>query len=216
MFSEDAEGSSDLFGGDDPFASPPTEMHDPFADPPAEMLDPFASEPEFPDLFGSTDDVFGDAPSMGASTWVSTPLTPESRVARPAPASRQVQGQTPVGPGRPSRVDYPPEELERARQMVKGHLDLVFLIDETGSMGPDIMEVQEQLFRLIEALRQSPLCRRLRLGLVTFRDHPPQDISFVTRVMPLTENVPEILSRRGENAGRRRRRRPRGGHRWPA
>jgi Mg-chelatase subunit ChlD len=89
-------------------------------------------------------------------------------------------------------VTYPPDELFRALAMVKGHLDLVFLIDETGSMGPYIMEVQEQLFRLIEALRQSPLCRRLRLGLVTFRDHPPQDNSFVTRVMPLTENVPEI------------------------
>jgi Ca-activated chloride channel family protein len=175
----------DLFGGDDPFAAPLTEMHDPFADPP--------SEPEFPDLFGSTDDVFG-----GASTWHSEPVEKSAswgskKDAREyPPTDRQVRGQTPIGSGRPPRVTYPPDELFRALAMVKGHLDLVFLIDETGSMGPYIMEVQEQLFRLIEALRQSPLCRRLRLGLVTFRDHPPQDNSFVTRVMPLTENVPEI------------------------
>jgi hypothetical protein len=41
-------------------------------------------------------------------------------------------------------------------------------------------------------VERSPLCNYLRLGLVTFRDHPPQDESFVTRVVPLTENIEEI------------------------
>lgn len=87
---------------------------------------------------------------------------------------------------------YSPEELERAREMVQGNLELVFLIDETGSMGPYIQQVQRRLLSLIRAVERSPLCNYLRLGLVTFRDHPPQDESFVTRVVPLTENIEEI------------------------
>jgi Ca-activated chloride channel homolog len=111
----------------------------------------------------------------------------------PPPVRGQVQGQSQVQePTHSARVAYSAEELSRAREMVKGRLDLVFLIDETGSMGAYIEEVQAHLQALIKAVRQSPLCRVLRLGLVTFRDHPPQDESFVTRVAPLTEDIEAI------------------------
>ena len=113
------------------------------------------------------DDLFGDLP-----------------FAEPAPQ----QGQVPA----PKRVEYSAEELARAREMVRGHLELVFLIDETGSMGPYIGQVQAHLLALIGALRESPLCRTLRLGLVTYRDHPPQEASFVTRVVPLTEDIDAV------------------------
>ena len=53
--------------------------------------------------------------------------------------------------------------------MVQGNLELVFLIDETGSMGPYIQQVQRRLLSLIRAVERSPLCNYLRLGLVTFR-----------------------------------------------
>ena len=108
-------------------------------------------------------------------------------VAHQTPAA---PNQTPVNPE--PNFTYSPEELERAREMVQGNLELVFLIDETGSMGPYIQEVQRRLLSLIRAVERSPLCNYLRLGLVTFRDHPPQDESFVTRVVPLTENIEEI------------------------
>ncbi len=108
-------------------------------------------------------------------------------------STRRVRRQSPVLQTAPKRrVLYSPEELARTQDLVKGHLDLVFLIDETGSMGPYISEVQDRLLQLIQLLGASPLCRRLRLGLVTFRDHPPQDNTFVTRVVSLTSNLDEI------------------------
>ncbi len=109
------------------------------------------------------------------------------------PPPRGQNLQTPVGlTGNKERALYSAEELARARELVVGRLDLVFLIDETGSMGPYIQEVQERLLELINVLRSSPLCTELRLGLVTFRDHPPQDATFVTRVLPLTSDWNEI------------------------
>lgn len=106
------------------------------------------------------------------------------------PQAPPVPNQTPVTIE--PNFSYSPEELERAREMVQGNLELVFLIDETGSMGAYIEQVQSRLLSLITAVERSPLCNYLRLGLVTFRDHPPQDESFVTRVVPLTENIQEI------------------------
>ncbi len=59
-------------------------------------------------------------------------------------------------------------------------------------MGPYISQVKQRLLEIIEALRSSPLCRSLRLGLVSYRDHPPQDYSFASRVVPLTEDIEAI------------------------
>ena len=105
-------------------------------------------------------------------------------------ASRQQQRPVSL----PPRVEYLPEELERARAMIKGHLDLVFLVDETGSMGAYIGQVKAHLLALVDALRLSPLLKSLRMGLVTYRDHPPQEHTFVTRVVPLTDDIDEIRS----------------------
>lgn len=135
-------------------------------------------------------DLFGD--ELPAS---STPLKGSSS-SWTIPSSPPLRGQnlqTPVGmTDTKKRALYSDEELARARELVVGRLDLVFLIDETGSMGPYIQEVQERLLELINVLRSSPLCTELRLGLVTFRDHPPQDATFVTRVLPLTSDLNEI------------------------
>lgn len=100
------------------------------------------------------------------------------------------QGQEPVRPQ--GSETYSPEELAWARERSAGEIDLVFLVDETGSMGPYIEEVKRRLLELVESIRSSPLCRSLRLGLVSYRDHPPQDTSFVTRVVPLTEDLRSV------------------------
>jgi Mg-chelatase subunit ChlD len=85
--------------------------------------------------------------------------------------------------------------LARAQAQGIGELDLVFLVDETGSMGAYIEEVKQRLLEIIDALKKAPLCRSLRLGLVSYRDHPPQDRSFASRVVPLTDDIAVI--RRG-------------------
>ncbi|NUQ74255.1 MAG: VWA domain-containing protein [Polyangiaceae bacterium] len=91
--------------------------------------------------------------------------------------------------------DYPREVIDWALQKGIGELDLVFLVDETGSMGAYIDEVKRRLLEIIEALKAAPLCRSLRMGLVGYRDHPPQDYTFASRAVPLTDDIEAI--RRG-------------------
>jgi len=100
---------------------------------------------------------------------------------------------TPVRP-RPtgSSESYPSDVLQQAKQRVPGEIDLVFCVDETGSMGSYIEEVKSRLLEIIEAVKSAPLCRSLRMGLVGYRDHPPQDNSFASRVVPLTEDIGAI------------------------
>jgi len=107
---------------------------------------------------------------------------------------------SPAPPHQPTvNVDpYTPEMLRYLEGRHVGELDLVFLVDETGSMGPYIEQVKRRLMEIIEVLRAAPLCRSLRLGLVSYRDHPPQDMTFVSRVVPLTEDIDAIA--RGVNA----------------
>jgi hypothetical protein len=147
-------------------------------------------------------DAFGSLMrSGGEGDWPSSPVRDEIVVTSATPPEIEVtsatrpragahDGQSPPAPvgGDP----YPPELLAALRGRPIGELDLVFLVDETGSMGSYIGEVQRRLLHLIAALERSPLCRSLRLGLVSYRDHPPEDSTFVVRAVPLTEEVAKI------------------------
>ncbi|HEY8432249.1 MAG TPA: vWA domain-containing protein, partial [Sandaracinaceae bacterium] len=87
---------------------------------------------------------------------------------------------------------YSEAELAWLSDRASGELDLVFLVDATGSMGPYIEQVKARLLELVAALRRMPLCRSLRLGLVTYRDHPPQDHTYASRTVPLTDEIAAI------------------------
>lgn len=87
---------------------------------------------------------------------------------------------------------YSAEELAWFRSRNRGELDLVFLVDETGSMGAYIAQVRRHLLDLVRELKASPLCRMLRLGIVSYRDHPPQDHTYPSKVIPLTEDIDAI------------------------
>lgn len=66
-----------------------------------------------------------------------------------------------------------------------GQVDIAFVIDSTGSMMPYIEEAKRHA--RVEAdriARQGDL--DIRLALVAYRDHPPQDSSFVTQVTRFT------------------------------
>jgi hypothetical protein len=92
----------------------------------------------------------------------------------------------------PGSEDYSAPMLEYAASKGIGELDLVFLVDETGSMGSYIEEVKRRLIEIVDTLRAAPLCRSLRMGLVSYRDHPPQDHTFASRVVPLTADIESI------------------------
>ncbi|MDI1447937.1 VIT domain-containing protein [Polyangium sp. 6x1] len=135
---------------------------------------------------------------MESKTADDAPATPHEPAAlasaAPAPAAAAPQGRSQGAPPLQSNDSeaYSPEMLARVASAGAGELDLVFLVDETGSMGEYIEEVKRRLVEIIDALRRAPLCRSLRLGLVSYRDHPPQDRSFASRVVPLTDDIASI------------------------
>ena len=71
------------------------------------------------------------------------------------------------------------------------HVDLCFVIDTTGSMGGFIQAAKQQLLNTITLLSTESNIN-LQIGLVEYRDHPPQDTTFVTRIYPLTANLKKM------------------------
>src|SRR5688572_15827975 len=65
--------------------------------------------------------------------------------------------------------------------------DLAFVVDTTGSMGGLIAAAQRHMIEMIHRLTAA-VAVDLQLGIVEYRDHPPQD-SLVYRVYPLTGDL---------------------------
>jgi len=70
-------------------------------------------------------------------------------------------------------------------------LDLVFTIDCTGSMGSYIQAAKQGITRITERLAQAE-GYDLRFGLVAYRDHPPQDSSYVTKSYAFTNDLADM------------------------
>ncbi len=73
-----------------------------------------------------------------------------------------------------------------------GKLDIVFVVDNTGSMGPYIEAVKRKILEIIMTIKKEELCRQLRLGLVMYRDFPPEEETFAVRKMELTTDTETI------------------------
>lgn len=65
-------------------------------------------------------------------------------------------------------------------------LDLAFVIDCTASMDPYIIEARDNIIGIVNEIVDSENCD-VRLALVEYRDHPPCDETFVTKVHDFTE-----------------------------
>jgi hypothetical protein len=71
------------------------------------------------------------------------------------------------------------------------HIDLCFVVDTTGSMQPFISAAQRALLDTVEALSAKSGVD-IQIGLVEYRDHPPQEMSFVTRHYQLTSDLEKL------------------------
>jgi hypothetical protein len=61
-------------------------------------------------------------------------------------------------------------------------VDLAFVVDTTGSMGNFINDARRQMTDMLQAaVGAAPLSIDLQVGVVEYRDHPPQDQTFVAR-----------------------------------
>ncbi|CAF1213043.1 unnamed protein product [Rotaria sordida] len=70
-------------------------------------------------------------------------------------------------------------------------LDLVFIMDCTGSMGSYIHSATNNIRSIVEEIVVSEKSD-IRLALIEYRDHPPQDTTFVTRVHDFTAKISEM------------------------
>lgn len=67
-------------------------------------------------------------------------------------------------------------------------LDLAFAMDCTGSMGSYIASAQQNIRTIIEQIVAAEKAD-VKFALVAYRDHPPQESSFVTKVYPFTSSL---------------------------
>jgi hypothetical protein len=79
-------------------------------------------------------------------------------------------------------VDRPEDPLNQ--------VDLAFVVDTTGSMGAFINAARQQMVDTLKALTAAAVQPvDLAVGIVEYRDHPPQDNSFVFQVYAFTANL---------------------------
>lgn len=84
---------------------------------------------------------------------------------------------------------------------VIGELDVCFVIDTTGSMTPFLTAARKHITRIAEETAKAGDLS-IRMGIVEYRDHPPQDESFKTKELPMlatrtwqfTSNLKEFQS----------------------
>ncbi|GJJ13271.1 hypothetical protein Clacol_007522 [Clathrus columnatus] len=74
-------------------------------------------------------------------------------------------------------------------------LDLVFIQDCTGSQGSYISSATKNIEEICANIFASGKLvhpEDLRIGLVAFRDHPPQDHTYVTKTTPFTSDIKQV------------------------
>lgn len=78
-------------------------------------------------------------------------------------------------------------------KMGGGMLDLAFAMDCTGSMGSYIQEAKDNIEKIVNDVVESEKCD-VRLALIEYRDHPPEDSSFVTKKHDFTHSAATMKS----------------------
>ncbi|XP_070579985.1 uncharacterized protein [Ptychodera flava] len=73
-------------------------------------------------------------------------------------------------------------------------LDLAFVIDCTSSMGSYINEAKKNIQSIVEEIVAKEMSD-IHLALVEYRDHPPEDRTFVTNVMDFTPSMLEMQTK---------------------
>ena len=69
--------------------------------------------------------------------------------------------------------------------------DIVFLQDTTGSQGPYIKAATQAIRGICDKISASANISKdqIRFGLIAFRDHPPQDMTYVTKPFGFTSDI---------------------------
>lgn len=73
----------------------------------------------------------------------------------------------------------------------KSSLEMVFVLDTTGSMGGMIEGAKQKIWSIVNAVLKSPNPPRVKVGLVAYRDHG--DV-YITKVLPLTGDMDAVYA----------------------
>ena len=75
--------------------------------------------------------------------------------------------------------------------MIWSSSDILFLQDTTGSQGPYINSAKKAIRDICNKISASADIKKelIRFGLIAFRDHPPQDMTYVTRNFGFTDDI---------------------------
>ena len=68
-------------------------------------------------------------------------------------------------------------------------LDIVFVVDSTGSMHDEIRTIKEEMINIIDNVNQGNPRPNVNVGIVTYRDYKPQENNYLTKISYLTSNL---------------------------
>lgn len=83
-------------------------------------------------------------------------------------------------------TDTSPAEPKPGVTDKRDTLEMVFVLDTTGSMGGLIDGAKQRIWGIINEVMQKPSRPRVRVGLVAYRDNGDE---YVTRILPITEDL---------------------------
>ena len=92
-------------------------------------------------------------------------------------------GQKPATKARPS--------TSRPAVETRDTLEMVFVLDTTGSMGGLIDGAKQRIWGIINDVMQKPSKPRVRVGLVAYRDNGDE---YVTKLLPITEDLDKVYT----------------------
>ncbi|MBE2221183.1 MAG: VWA domain-containing protein [Anaerolineae bacterium] len=87
------------------------------------------------------------------------------------------------------------------RQQPQTRLDVLFLIDATGSMSDEINQLKENIRAISARIDGLPSQPDVRFGMVTYRDHGDEYITQVTDFTPKVEDFAGVLAQVYANGG---------------
>jgi Mg-chelatase subunit ChlD len=87
----------------------------------------------------------------------------------------------------PPPLPQPPPSVSNGEKT----LEMVFVIDTTGSMGGLIEGAKQRVWGIINEVMQTPAHPSVRVGLVAYRDHGDQ---YVTQILPLTNDLDKVYT----------------------
>ncbi|KIM42301.1 hypothetical protein M413DRAFT_444728 [Hebeloma cylindrosporum] len=90
-----------------------------------------------------------------------------------------------------SSTQESPQDGADPKSPIDKPLDVVFLQDTTGSQGPYIRSARKAIHNICDKISASGHLSTdlIRFGLIAFRDHPPQDHTYVTKEFGFTSDI---------------------------